>query len=216
MRYLIRKDWLVTRWVHLMALAFGLMAVVLGWSMPQSFPLIASFCQIIYTHLVFSTNQQAAVSKADNLLLNSLPLTRDRIVAGKYLFSVLCAVLYSVYLSLLAMLPAILGIGTMMPPQVIFLMLISMGVLYHILLMPIAYFNSRYAAFASMIVYLAILILPQRIGKGISGEQVSAFLSNLSGALGGWAVPAMVLAGVLALGYLSYAVSCRLYRRAEF
>ena len=147
------------------------------------------------------------------MLLNSLPLTRRQIVDGKYLFVLLSAVLYATYLCLLM---AVVGVASFMPIMPMWAMLATLGMVYHLLLMPLSYINPRYGVLASSIIYLAILFVPQRFGKQINGEQMLAFLKRAVDALGGWAVPVVLGAGLLAIGLISLTVSRRVYARAEF
>lgn len=216
MKNLLRKDWLVSRWVHIAALVFGLVLVPIGLRMPHALAFVALFCQIIYTHLMFSINQQTVVSKADNLLLNALPVTRTQSVDSKYLFSIACAIGYASYLCIVLLGLAAFGVLMPMPIIPLWIMMSTLGVVYHVLLMPLAYLNSRYAAFASMLVYLAVIILPQRIGKGASGEKITGFFTQVGRLLGGWAIPALLFVGLFALAAVSLTISRNLYRRAEF
>ena len=80
----------------------------------------------------------------------------------------------------------------------------------------LSYINPRYGVLASSLIYLAILFVPQRFGKQINGEQILAFLKRVVNALGGWAVPVLLGAGLLAIGLLSLTISRRVYARAEF
>lgn len=213
---LLRKEWMVTRWVHIAGAVIGLMLVPVGPIIPQSMPFLAVFCQLIYTHLVFSVNRQAAVSRPDNLLFNSLPVTRDQVVGGKYLFALLCAAMYPLYLCLLLALLSLMGVSPFMPLFALWLLLAASGVLYHLLLMPVSFVDARYGAAASMLIYMALIIVPQRIGKEVSGEQITAFFGRIGRALGGWAAPMLLLATLAVVGLISLTISRRVYRRAEF
>ena len=82
---LLRKEWIVTRWVHILGAVLGLSLIPMGLMMAKSAPFVAVFSQLIYSHMLFSTNRQTANSRPDNVL-NSLPSTRRQIVDGKYLF----------------------------------------------------------------------------------------------------------------------------------
>ncbi len=216
MLQLIKKDWMITRWVHWIGAAFGLALIPVALTMPQAIPFAAMFCQIVYAYLIFSNSHQTAFSAANNMLLNSLPVTRKQIVDARYLFALLSAVLYAAYLYLVALVMSAFGVPLLIPPLAMWLLLSAAGVIYQLMLMPVAHANSRYAVAASMLIYFAIIILPQRIGKGITGEQIAVFFTRMGKALGGWAVPALILAGVLVLGILSLSISRRIYRRAEF
>ncbi len=210
---LLRKEWIVTRWVHMLGAVLGLSLIPMGLLMAKSVPFVAVFSQLIYSHMLFSTNRQAANSRPDNVLLNSLPLTRRQIVDGKYLFVLLSAVLYATYLCLLM---AVVGVASIMPLAPMWAMLSTLGMVYHLLLMPLSYINPRYGVLASSLIYLAILFVPQRFGKQINGEQILAFLKRVVDALGGWAVPVLLGAGLLVVGLASLTISRRVYARTEF
>ena len=83
MKHLLRKEWSVTRWVHLAGLAIGLSVIPVGMVEPQSTLFMILFSLVMYIHLVFNQSRLAAASRPDNLLLNSLPVTRLQIVAAK-------------------------------------------------------------------------------------------------------------------------------------
>lgn len=210
---LLRKDWSVTRWVHLLGAVLGLSLIPMGLLMAKPVPFVAVFSQLIYSHMLFSTNRQAANSRPDNVLLNSLPLTRRQMVDGKYLFVLLSAVLYATYLCLLM---AVVGVASVIPLAPMWAMLSTLGMVYHLLLMPLSYINPRYGVMASTLIYLAILFVPQRFGKQINREQMLAFLKRVVDALGGWVVPLLLGVGLLAIGLIYLTISRRVYARAEF
>ena len=54
---LLRKDWSVTRWVHLLGAVLGLSLIPMGLLMAKPVPFVAVFSQLIYSHMLFSTNR---------------------------------------------------------------------------------------------------------------------------------------------------------------
>jgi len=93
------------------------------------------------------------------------------------------------------------------------MMLALLGLVYHLLLIPLSYVNARYGNWASIAVYFVILLLPLRLGNG---DLILRALVSFSVKLGTWALPMALLAGLCLLGLLSYRISRGLYLRAEF
>lgn len=216
MKHLLRKEWSVTRWVHLAGLAIGLSVIPVGMIEPQSTLFMILFSLVMYIHLVFNQSRLAAASRPDNLLLNSLPVTRLQLVAAKYLYVLSSALLYAAYLCLILQVLHWLGTALPLPLDSVFLLMAFLGVLYHLLLMPISYLDARYGTWASMAIYLGILYLPQRLGKGQTIPALTRLLVGWSQQLGNWALLGLLAAGLLAMGALSFLLSNRLYQRAEF
>lgn len=216
MLHLLRKEWAVTRWAQILSLALGLLLVPLGLAEPDALPFVILFYQIAYSHILFNMYRQTKVSRPDNLLLLSLPTTRGRIMNAKYLFVLICAVLYPAYLCGIVTLLGLFGLGLSTSPWVIWPASALIGVAYHLILMPLSFLDARYGTFASMVVYCALILLPSRIGSGVSGAQLASFLARVRDSMGGWVAPALLAAGLLALGALSFFISRRLYLRAEF
>lgn len=216
MLQLMKKEILTTAWVHLVALAMGVGLAAVCLFEPDNAVFMAMFTYIMYTHLVFNQCRFAAVNRPDNLLLNSLPVTRRQVVLAKYAYVFLSAVLYAAYLSLLLAALSLFGVRLTMPAHILWVMMAATGVLYHILLMPLSYMSPRYGTWVSMSIYLAILILPQRLGKGNAGPAIAAFLARVGALLNAWTGPALLLVVVIALAAMSIRISQNIYRRAEF
>lgn len=109
-----------------------------------------------------------------------------------------------------------LGVPLGLPLWMLWLMLAAMGMLYHMLLMPLSYLDAKYGAWASMAIYLAILILPSRLGKGKAGEALTAFFARIASLLGNGGILAALVLGIALLVGASMLISMRIYRRAEF
>ncbi len=216
MLQLLRKEWLVTRRIHLIAmlvcLALGVVAVI----EPDSALFMALFTNLMYTHLVFNMARSSANSRPDNMLLNSLPLTRGNIVAAKYAYVMLCAVLFALFESLILYLASLFGAPLGIPVWTLWLILAVSGIVYHALLMPLSYLDAKYGQWASMLIYVAILFLPSRLGKGKAGEFFAAFFSRMAGVMTGWAGVPLMFLGLALLVAISRSVSLAIYRRAEF
>ncbi len=213
---LLRKEWMVSRWVHIIALFVCLGMVFIAKAEPKSALFVALFANLMYTYLISNMIRTSAVSRQDNLLLNSLPVTRTQIVAAKYLFAVLCAVLFALYTSLLLVLAAAWGVPLSMPVWLLWLLPTVLCLLYHALLMPLSYLDAKYGTWASMAIYLAILILPSRLGKGKTGEALTAFFARIASLLGNEGILAALVLGIALLVGTSMLISMRIYRRAEF
>ncbi|MGI6671328.1 MAG: ABC-2 transporter permease [Christensenellales bacterium] len=213
---LLRKEWLVSRWVHIIALLVGLGIVFIAKAEPKSALFAALFANLMYTHMVFNMTRALAVSRPSNMLLNSLPVTRTQIIAAKYLFAVMCVVLFALYTSLLLVLAAAWGVPLGMPVWLLWLLPTILGLLYLALLMPLSYLDAKYGAWASMAIYLAILILPRRLGKGKTGEALTAFFARIASLLGNGGILAALVLGIALLVGASMLISMRIYRRAEF
>ena len=213
---LLRKEWMVSRRVHIVALFVCLGMVFIAKAEPKSALFVALFANLMYTYLISNMIRTSAVSRQDNLLLNSLPVTRTQIVAAKYLFAVMCVVLFALYTSLLLVLAAAWGVPLDMPVWLLWLLPTVLCLLYHALLMPLSYLDAKYGAWASMAIYLAILILPSRLGKGKAGEVLASFFTRIMPLLGGWGAIAALVLGIALLVGASMLISMRIYRRAEF
>lgn len=215
---LIRKEFITTRWVHLVALAMALGLTAVAYLEQSNAVFMMVFTYLIYTHLLFNQCRFAAANRADNGLLNSLPLSRSQVVAGKYGFVLCCSLGYALLLSLLMGLLSLLGVALQIPPFSLFLLLSMMGVLYNALLMPLSYIDARYGTWASMLIYLAILILPQQLsrGQGKAGAVLSDWLARLAASLGSAGIITLLVLALLSLLALSYDISRRVYRKAEF
>ncbi len=213
---LLRKEWMVSRWVHIIALLVGLGLVFVAKAEPQAALFMALFTNLMYTHLISNMTRTSAMSRPNNMLLNSLPVTRTQIVVAKYLYVVLCAILFALYVSLLMLAATALGVPLGLPLWMLWLMLAAMGMLYHMLLMPLSYLDAKYGAWASMAIYLAILILPSRLGKGKAGEVLASFFTRIMPLLGNWGILIALVLGIALLVGASMLISMRIYRRAEF
>ncbi len=213
---LLRKEWMVSRWVHIIALLVGLGLVFVAKAEPQAALFMALFTNLMYTHLISNMTRTSAMSRPNNMLLNSLPVTRTQIIAAKYLFAVLCVVLFALYISLLLVLAAAWGVPLGMPVWLLWLLPTILGLLYLALLIPLSYLDAKYGAWASMAIYLAILILPRRLGKGKTGEALTAFFARIASLLGNGGILAALVLGIALLVGASMLISMRIYRRAEF
>lgn len=220
MSRLIRKEFLTTAWVHLAAVAMGLGLIPVCLMEPHNAVFMALFTYLMYSHLVHNQSRYAAANRPDNLLLNSLPVTRGQVVGAKYLYVLLCAVGYAAFLSLILLVLSAFGVLIPLGIFHLWLLLAAMGVLYHLLLMPLSYVDARYGTWVNMAILLAILLLPQAMGqRGKGGQAIAALLARLARLgqmLGGWAGPILLVLAVAALGWLSLRVSQGVYRRAEF
>jgi hypothetical protein len=213
---LLRKEWMVSRWVHIIALFVCLGLVFVAKAEPQAALFMTLFTNLMYTHLISNMTRTSAMSRPNNMLLNSLPVTRTQIVVAKYLYVVLCAILFALYVSLLMLAATALGVPLGLPLWMLWLMLAAMGMLYHMLLMPLSYLDAKYGAWASMAIYLAILILPARLGKSKAGEVLASFFTRIMPLLGNWGILAALVLGIALLVGASMLISMRIYRRAEF
>jgi len=213
---LLRKEWMVSRRVHIVALFVCLGMVFIAKAEPKSALFVALFANLMYTYLISNMIRTSAVSRQDNLLLNSLPVTRTQIIAAKYLFAVMCVVLFALYTSLLLVLAAAWGVPLGMPVWLLWLLPTVLCLLYHALLMPLSYLDAKYGTWASMAIYLAILILPSRLGQGKAGEALTAFFARIASLLGNGGILAALVLGIALLVGASMLTSMRIYRRAEF
>lgn len=215
---LIRKEFITTRWVHLIALVIGLGLSVVAYLEPGNVVFMMVFTYLIYTHLLFNQCRFAAANKADNLLLNSLPLSRSQVIAGKYGFVLVCSLGFALYISLLMMVLSRMGVPLLIPTGSLFLLLALLGGLYHSLLMPLSYIDARYGSMASMLIYFAIIFLPQLVSKGTMKRSAAMadMLSRLAASLGQTGIILLLVLALLVLLGLSYTISARVYRKAEF
>lgn len=216
MYQLLRKEWTLTRWVQAVAAAFGLILIPVGLMEPRGIPPAILFFEIAYSHLLFSMNRHAAVSRPDNMLLISLPTTRKQIIDGKYVYVLLSAILYPAYLCLILLALKVFGADIAMPILSMWLMSAAVGVMYQLILMPVSFVNPKYAALVSSAIYFMIIIIPSRIDSGVSGAKIADFLNRIAGFLGGWAGPLLLIACLALVGYLSLYISRSFYQRAEF
>lgn len=213
---LLRIEWRVTRWAQAAALACGLGVAAVLVLERGSGALMMLFVNMVYGNLIYTQCRLALTRRPDNLLLNSLPVTRARIVLGKYAYVLLCAAAYPAYLCLLCTLVSHLGVTQEIPVFTLWLTMAAMGVLYQLLLLPLSYLDARYGTWASTLLYFAVMLLPARLGKGNAAPAVQAWLARLTAHVNAWSAPLLVAALLAALGALSFAISRRLYRRAEF
>lgn len=219
MIHLIKKDLLLNRWLMLIGLAFGLILLPTSLFGTGDTFFFVTFINTVFIYLIFTMNRQAVLLSRENRLLLTLPLTRAKIVVAKYLFFFLCALCYPVYLSLIISFFPLFGAELIVPVMLQWSMLAMFGLLYYAMMLPLSFLNPRYSAWAGMLVYLGILILPQKLPALLGmGEDPGAFvrmLSQLVLRLQGWTLPVLALV-VLAFYALSGRVSLWLYRKASF
>ncbi len=216
MIHLTKKEFIATVWYHLGALAFGLALIPVCLVEPESALMLIVFTYLMYSHLIFNKSRYTAASRADNLLLNSLPLTRRQIIVGKYAYVLLCAVMYAAFLCLVAALLKAFGLVLMISFPALWLMLTSFGIIYHSVLMPLSYLDTRYGAWAGMLVYFAILFLPRAIGQGNTAPALAALMAKFGGFLNSWLAPLAFVLILTAVGWLSIHISQRIYRKMDF
>ena len=211
---LIRMEFLVSRWLHTVALLAGLGLISVAVLEPENSLFIAFFTCLIYAHqMVFGYNRVAPVGSPDHLLVNSLPVTRGQVVAARYLCLMICSTALAAYLTLVLLVTSWFVSPLPLGAPGLFMMLALLGLVYHLLLIPLSYVNARYGNWASIAVYFVILLLPLRLGNG---DLILRALVSFSVKLGTWALPMALLAGLCLLGLLSYRISRGLYLRAEF
>ena len=219
MKHLIKKDWLLTRYVHLAFLVLGLSVIPICLNKPVGGPIIAVFLQIIYMHLLVTLARPGIGGGAENLLLGTLPIKRRSVVNAKYLFYLCCALGFSLYMCLLMWRLRVYGLALPFSPWALFPMIAAIGILYNTLIMPLAFVSPKWSGILSAVVYIAIIILPQKIsawlGYGEGNEGFQAMVMQLIGALKGWTLPVLEASGFL-LFDLSLLISQRVYERAEF
>ena len=213
---LLRKEALVTRWVHLAGLVVGLGMVPVLLEEPDAGIFFTLFAQLMYTHLVFTQCRLSAANRPDNLLLNSLPVTRRDIVYAKYLYLLISAVVSAAYFCAVVCAASLLGVPVLVPLPLLFALLALLGMLYHLVLLPLSYLDARYGSWASMVVYLSILLLPRVLGKNAAGAGVVAAFAQAAQWLGRGGIQVLLVALVLGLAALSAAISQAIYARAEF
>lgn len=211
---LIRMEFLVSRWLHTVALLAGLGLVPVAVLEPENSLFIALFTCLIYAHqMVFGYNRVSPVGSPDHLLVNMLPVTRGQVVAARYLCAMMCSTVLAGYLTLVLLVTSRFASPPPLGGPGLFVILALLGLVYHLLLIPLSYMNARYGNWASIAVYFLILLLPLRLGNGALIIQA---LVSFSAKLGTWALPMALLAGLCLLGWLSYRISRGLYRKAEF
>ncbi|MDI9520372.1 MAG: ABC-2 transporter permease [Bacillota bacterium] len=213
---LVRKELLTTRWVQLAGLVIGLALIPLYLTKPDSILTMILLSYLMYMHLVFNQSRYAAASRVDNLLLNSLPLTRRQVVTGKYCYVWLSAMVFSTYLCLIALFLTTIGLRLPLSILILCLLMALVGILYHALLMPLSYLDARYGTWASMLIYMAIILLPQTLGKGNFSPALNRFFTQLTTLIHGWNLPVFLIATLAVLGYTSIRISWRVYENAEF
>lgn len=213
---IIRKEFITTRWLHLITVALGLGLSVVSYLEPDKAVLMTLFTYVMYIHLLFNQCRLAVANRADNQLLNSLPLTRGQVVAGKYAYLLTCSLGFALYAVLIHVALSLLGLPMSMPPQLLLALMLGLGLLYHSLLMPLSYLDARYGTWASMAIYLAIILLPQQLGKSRGGAVLAASLTRLIAAMSGGLALGLAVLGLMAMLTLSFFISRGIYRRAEF
>jgi hypothetical protein len=159
----------------------------------------------------------------------SLPVTRDAIVASRYLGGWLVA-LAAVAIAVLAMLGlSFFGVRPLLPPTPMLPVIVGMVVGISLAaMMPVAI---RYGAAGviGLLVGLQVLgvvvllagslfgvFLPGAVGVESAVRAVARGGARLRGAIGSVAFSAVLVAGMLALNYASFRLSSWLYRRREF
>lgn len=219
MRHLLKKDWLLTWGVHLGALVLGLSVIPICLNKPIGGPILATFFQIMYMHLLITLARPGLGGGAENLLLGTLPIKRSTIVSAKYLFYLGCALLFPLYMCLLMWLLSAFGVALPFSPWALYPMIAVVGILYGALMMPVAFVKPKWSGLLSTVIYLAAIILPQKISNwlnyGEGNEGFQATVLGLISILKGWTLPVMAASGLLLFGISAF-ISQRFYKRAQF
>ncbi len=215
---LIRKDFLLTGWVHGAALFFGLGMIPVGIEKPGADLFMALFLQLMYIHLLHSFTRPGLRNGAENLLLGTLPVRRQTIVHAKYAFYLGCVAVYSLYLSLITCLTGLFGALFPWPWSFWFMpaLPLMLGILYGALMIPADYISPKWSGVLGMAFYLSIIILPQKLPRWLGTElDVKAALAAMANALKGAFLPAL-FAACLGLLLLSMITSRHFYNKSQF
>lgn len=214
---LVKKDIVVNRSFTIIAFVMGLILVPIGVKKPEFMICAAIFIQLILTHLIYNMNQQSSGQKKENMLLNSLPLNRNKIVAGKYLYNGLIIVVNAVFLTLITWILYLFGFSGEISLLFQMILLITIGLIYFIVSLPISFASPKLGILFSFLIYLAILNLPSRLSKHMDAakEILSGFIVNIVSATGAWII-ALISVLILALMiFISLRISQVMYRRKE-
>ncbi len=218
MKTLIVKDFVLTRWVHGAALALGLIMIPLSLEKPEGSLFAALFLMLIYNHLLQNLARPGQRSGAENLLQSSLPLRRRDVVSARYLFSLLCTLAYPLYLILVSWLISLFGTPLPMPLHSMYLVLVLSGLCYNALMLCLSFVSPRWSNVLGVIIYMALIILPQKLPQWLGHQGNNAFRElwhNFLIRLQGWTLP--FLCGLaLCLFGLSVIISQQVYQRADF
>ena len=216
MKALICKDCLLTRWVHGLALAFGLLILPIGLDKPEAFLFFTLFMQLMYIRLMYNLTRPGLCAGKENLLLGSLPLRRGNVVTAKYAFYFGCVLLYPLYQCILIWVTTLFGVALPFPLWIHFLMPAILGVLYCAIMLPAAYISPKWSGVLSMLIYLAIIILPQRLPQWLGIEtDVKTALASMASALRSWSLPVLFVI-CLGLMCISMQTSRHFYKKTEF
>lgn len=218
MMHLIRKDLYLNRLLLWIAGILGIGMVPLCIAAPPIGLFAAVFYQFVLAHMVFNLGTSSRPKYREDQLLISLPIGRDRIVSAKYAYCALWAVGQPLYLSLLLALAKLLGLSVPIPLLNVWLLLSLVGMIFFSVMLPVSFFNVRYASLISLLMYLAALILPQNLPKWFAaGKENKALADGLVDSVS--SLPPLVLPITLTCLALLYwgsmKLSQSLYRRLD-
>lgn len=215
---LIKKDFYLGRALYWVSGILGIAMVPLFIAWPEIGLFTSLFYQFILAHMMFNLARQGRTTPREDQLLISLPIGRDRIVSAKYAYCAIWAMGHPLYLTLMLALCRLLGLAVPASLVNMWVLLSAMALIYLTLMMPLSYFNQRYAAALSLLLYLAVLFLPQKLiqwfGSAADGRNLSERLFTALAGLGPWLMPLLLLA-VLAVYLASMKLSQYFYRRQD-
>lgn len=213
---LVKKDIRLNRLVLLIFLVAGLVCIPIEIIRKGGTLFFALFIQVILCHVLFITSRQSAQTEKENRLLNTLPLSRWSIVTGKYLFYFLCALGNALWLTLIALFMALMGMPGVISPYMQFMMMAT-GIIYFTFMLPVSYCSPQYTGAVALIVYLVVIFIPSKLPRWLGTGEVDfpQIIGSFAHKLGGLLLPLIVVLLIL-LSLGSLMVSQNAYKKAEF
>ena len=216
---LIYKDMLLLRKTALFALVYELLFIFAFKEIPQ----LSLFAGIVgATYILVVTSTAYEDKNSSDIVLNSLPLSRNEIVMVKYielfLFAVLAAAAFIIIASILRALN--IDIGTInINLEIIasnLFIVVLMNSLYFPVFFKFGYIKSKYVNF---VLYFAFFFSIQTVVQSFANDEVGRFLGDILKVINNLSqniVGLLILLATILVAAVSYSISISFYRAREF